>query len=115
MNGPKMMAKLMDIQETATRKNRATDLKKYLVGDLDRIYNQTEEAIHILREMDDDEIIGSPVGPSSTDYEAWLKKRPAIALRFDNSGKHNSKLSQIAGYEIWRNAWLACEREHKIR
>jgi oligoribonuclease NrnB/cAMP/cGMP phosphodiesterase (DHH superfamily) len=52
MNGPKMMAKLLDIKEIATRKNRATDLKKYLIEDLDMINNRIEEAIRILQEED---------------------------------------------------------------
>jgi hypothetical protein len=51
----------------------------------------------------------APIGPSSTDYEAWLKTRPNIAARFC---KH---FSTHSGYEIWRNAWMACEREHGIR
>lgn len=59
-----------------------------------------------------------PVGPSSTDYEAWLKSRPELVARFapPASGLFGPRsFSQIAGYEIWRNAWLACEYQHGIR
>ena len=38
-----------------------------------------------------------PVGPSSTDYEAWLKTRPELKARFDNSGKINTKMSETNG------------------
>ena len=52
MNGPALMATLLEIKETATRKNRATDLKKYLINDLDKIDRKVEEAIYYLREED---------------------------------------------------------------
>mgnify|MGYP001584443240 FL=1 len=53
-----------------------------------------------------------PIGPSSTDYEAWLKTQPSLSCRLASAGKG---FTQIAGYAIWRAAWLACEFQHGIR
>ena len=52
-----------------------------------------------------------PVGPSSDDYYAWLEGRPDLKARFQPYPGFTERI----GYEIWRNAWLACEREHGIR
>lgn len=54
----------------------------------------------------------SPIGPSSDDYHAFLAKRVDLALRMKSKGP---RFTTNAGYEIWRNAWLACEIEHGIR
>jgi hypothetical protein len=53
-----------------------------------------------------------PIGPSSDDFDAWLKTREDVALRFEIG---NMRASRHTGYEIWRSAWMACEREHGIR
>lgn len=54
----------------------------------------------------------NPIGPSSDDYQAFLAKRPDLAVRMKARGP---RLTAGGGYEIWRNAWLACEIEHGIR
>lgn len=50
------------------------------------------------------------IGPSSTDYDAWLANRHDLLDRF-----RDRTFSIHSGYEIWRNAWLACEKEHGLR
>lgn len=53
-----------------------------------------------------------PIGPSSDDYQAFLAKRPSIAASLKDAAP---TFTMHDGYEIWRNAWLACEIEHGIR
>jgi hypothetical protein len=54
-----------------------------------------------------------PLGPSSTDFDHWLSDDPvgqSMRARF----KANT-VTEAAGYQIWRDAWMACEVAHKIR
>jgi hypothetical protein len=55
-----------------------------------------------------DAIKAEPIGPSSTDYDLWMAQNPFIATAI------SEKVKSYA-YEIWRQAWMACEREHGIR
>jgi len=51
----------------------------------------------------------SAIGPSTTDFDAWLETR--------KRDKERLELANIlsVGYSVWRHAWLACEIEHGIR
>jgi hypothetical protein len=40
-------------------------------------------------------------GPSSTQYDTWLKTRPDLLTRLKDK-----EFTIGAGYEIWRNSWL---------
>lgn len=51
-----------------------------------------------------------PVGPSSDDFQDWMAGRPDMKARIEAKD-----VNEHVAYEIWRSAWLACEREHKIR
>lgn len=54
--------------------------------------------------------VGSAIGPSSDDYYHFMNARADLDARIaDNT------FNRLTGYEIWRNAWLACEAAHGIR
>lgn len=54
--------------------------------------------------------VPKPIGPSSTDYDVFMGKRPDLAARL-----RDKTFTTHHGYEVWRNAWLVCEKEHGIR
>lgn len=54
--------------------------------------------------------VWQPIGPSSDDYFRFVGARADLEARMTDG-----TFNRHCGYEIWRNAWLACEIEHGIR
>ncbi len=51
-----------------------------------------------------------PIGPDSDTYNRFMNARSDLDRRISDKD-----FTRHTGYEIWRNAWLCCERAHGIR
>lgn len=52
----------------------------------------------------------APIGPSSDDYYRFANIRADLDTRMQEG-----TFNRHCGYDIWRNAWIACEIAHGIR